>query len=112
MAVEQAATVVRVVYGGALRLVLGQAESTVRAPRGTVQEVMDALTVGLPGARPLGVEHCLAVVNGRVVPRGEWSSTVLPEGATVSVYPPLAGGATSGLEGADSPGRREFRCKQ
>jgi molybdopterin converting factor small subunit len=109
MEIEDAGTQVRVVFGGALRLVLGQAEATVRVSHGTVptvQEVMDALSAGLAGAPPLGVEHCLAIVDYRVVPRGEWSATVLPAGATVSVYPPLAGGAPSGRQEAGSPRRR------
>jgi molybdopterin converting factor small subunit len=114
MATEGTGAAVHVVYGGALRLVLGQAEATVWVPHGaapTVQEVMDALTAGLPGAPPLGVEHCLAVVNKRVVPRGEWSTTVLPAGATVTVYPPLAGGALQGRKAPGSPGRRKSGCK-
>jgi sulfur carrier protein ThiS len=97
-------TPVRVVFGGALRLVLGQAEATVRAADGSLQQVMDALSAGQGGTPPLGVEHCLAIVNGRVVPRGEWASTLLPPGATVTVYPPLAGGeAPSGRKLIVSP---------
>ncbi len=92
MAPESAGTPVRVIFGGALRLVLGQAEAILLVERGTVQEVMDALAAGGRGAPPLGVEHCLAVVDGRVVPRGEWPSVVLSDGTTLTVYPPLAGG--------------------
>lgn len=98
-------------FGGALRLVLGQAEVTVRIAGGSVQEVMDALSAGAGGAPPLGVEHCLAIVNGRVVPRGEWPSTVLSAGATLTVYPPLAGGALGVWFQAGSPGRPKSACE-
>jgi sulfur carrier protein ThiS len=111
MAAEDAGTQVRVLFGGAMRLVLGQAEATVRVSHGRLLQVMDALAAGEAGAPPLGVDHCLAIVNGRVVPRGEWATTVLAAGATVTVYPPLAGGCAMEAPGVRLAGAARERAQ-
>jgi sulfur carrier protein len=61
------------------------------------------------GAEPGSPRGLAVALDGEVVPRGEWGTTALPEGARVEVLAAIQGGA---VDTADFVGIRSRRTKR
>jgi sulfur-carrier protein len=75
-------------YFAAARAALGRSGESLAVPDGaTVGDVVDRVTQGSPEAAPV-LSRCSVLLDGRRVE----ASVVVPDGATLDLLPPFAGG--------------------
>ncbi|MCK9795847.1 MoaD/ThiS family protein [Isoptericola sp. 4D.3] len=75
-------------YFAAARAALGRAEETIAVPPGaTVADVVGRVAAATPAAEPV-LARCSVLLDGRRAA----PSDVVPDGATLDLLPPFAGG--------------------